>query len=163
MKSIIPSDYGSHLFLHKTTTTVCDTPIGVWLQKTLFPTTPSSPSYFPFLDILSQLFNHIKCVYQQRNQKNCILSEGGRSLTILMKIHAITFETDLLAGNCNHACGSQMPVYVSESCRSCGNADAWVQPKPTELKSSRVGPRNAGFLPSNVFNRLSYFVKLGSW
>lgn len=123
MKSIIPSDYCSHLFLHKTRTTVCDTPAGIWLQRTL------SPKYHHhllkdslFLDILSQVFNHIKCVYQQRNQKNCVLSEGALSLTILIKIHAITFETDLLTGNCNRACGSQMPVYMSESCRTCGNA-----------------------------------------
>lgn len=75
-----------------------------------------------FSEILSQVFNHIKCVYQQRNQKNCVLSEGALSLTILIKIHAITFETDLLTGNCNRARGSQMPVYVSESCRTCGNA-----------------------------------------
>lgn len=63
--------------------------------------------------LFSDTLNQIRCVCQQRYQKNCVLSEG--SLSILIKIHAIIFETDLLRGSSNHACDSQMPMYMSES------------------------------------------------
>lgn len=117
--------------------------------------TPPSPPFFPlfFSDTLNQAFNQIRCVYQQTGTKRALfwvyVCVWGGPSTILIEIHATIFGTHVLKGDPNCACGSQIPVCLRITHRTCGNAGTWVHPKPTESESLRVSPRNFGcFFPS---------------